>query len=511
MELRFKTLEVDGFRTLRDVSLDLSIPGLHFVQGSRDGNTERSNGAGKSSLFASLMFTLYGFAISFSGRQLKRNDCIPGSARLSLEVNDLKIVREFSAKRSACFVNGQAIRSNDTRFIVERVCDPRVFASCVFLAPISVSREVVFGTAREKLQTITKLFGLEEFIVAFDQTWKSRLREYYDLQSELQDCYAFFQGQYSAIERELELQTRRSKLEQMESELQQLIQTKSQLESKLQRLEYALTLLRQSRVIPQWILQELEQKRLCPVCGSQVPEPQKIIAREKEKVELETRVNNELSQVRNELAVTVNKITSIQTSINQVRASTAATSKQLEKLSKTLHAVEEDLQAVRGFLEKTNYVDLKGLVKKFTQEFYKTVVSNTNEILHYFGLDFQVGVDEKLNLLIDEGGKMRSVDSASGGEQARLLLAFSLSILLTSRGSVRPSILVVDEALDILDLDGRRRVLELLRDIADRYKLSIFLISHHDLLSEFEAFDSVIHVRREGSCTKVSRTFLQNS
>jgi len=511
MELRFKRLSVDGFRTLKNVELDLSRPGLHFVQGSRDGSIERSNGAGKTSLFASLMFTLYGYAVSFSGRQLKRQDCIPSEAVLKLELEDLTIERVYTSSRSQCLINGSPIRANDIKFIVEKVCDPRVFATCVFLAPISVSREVVFGTAREKLQTIMKMFGLDEFVDSFEKLWKERLREYQNYLLELQNCKSYFLGRINAVETDARLRQQAEKLPELRRKLKEYEDRLKSQQSRLAQLKQALQHLRSLKVIPEWILEELVTKKICPVCHHSVEQPQQIVDREKQKTELERQVSKEIDSINTGILELSGVISAVKSEISQIESALQSSSIRLETFKRTVAEIDSEIDIVTSFLSQANAVQPRKIVQAFAQSFYNSVVSNASKILSYLGLDFSIAVDERLNLLIKEDGRTRSIDSASGGEQARLLLAFSLSLLLTARGSVKPSILVVDEALDILDFDGRRRVLDLLRSIANRFEISIFLISHHDLLNEYDGFDSVIYVRRRGSCTTVERTFLSIS
>lgn len=64
----------------------------------------------------------------------------------------------------------------------------------------------------------------------------------------------------------------------------------------------------------------------------------------------------------------------------------------------------------------------------------------------------------------------RQVGSLSGGELQRVLLAMALEPV--------PNILILDEPMSGVDIEGERQLLELLDDIRTRYDLSILLSTH---------------------------------
>ena len=71
----------------------------------------------------------------------------------------------------------------------------------------------------------------------------------------------------------------------------------------------------------------------------------------------------------------------------------------------------------------------------------------------------------------------------SGGELQRVLMALALEPL--------PHILILDEPLSGVDIDGERQLLDMLDEICSQYDLSI-LLSTHDFATLEEYADQVI-------------------
>ena len=77
----------------------------------------------------------------------------------------------------------------------------------------------------------------------------------------------------------------------------------------------------------------------------------------------------------------------------------------------------------------------------------------------------------------------KRMGALSGGELQRVLLALALEPL--------PHILILDEPLSGVDIDGERQLLDMLDEIRNRFDLSIFL-STHDFATLGQFADKVI-------------------
>ena len=95
---------------------------------------------------------------------------------------------------------------------------------------------------------------------------------------------------------------------------------------------------------------------------------------------------------------------------------------------------------------------------------------------------YSLEIDESLNFIIRDnfnGGKIRSVDTLSGGETflTSLALALSLSLQIQLKGNSPLEILFIDEGFDTLDNNSLDIVMEYIENL-QRDKLSIGIISH---------------------------------
>ena len=97
-------------------------------------------------------------------------------------------------------------------------------------------------------------------------------------------------------------------------------------------------------------------------------------------------------------------------------------------------------------------------------------------------------VAECLSLVHGEGLLDRRMGALSGGEQQRVLLALALEPL--------PHILVLDEPLSGVDIDGEKQMMDMLDEIRTKYDLSI-LLSTHDFATLNQFADKVILLKSE--------------
>ena len=97
-------------------------------------------------------------------------------------------------------------------------------------------------------------------------------------------------------------------------------------------------------------------------------------------------------------------------------------------------------------------------------------------------------VAECLSRVHGEGLLDRRMGALSGGELQRVLLALALEPL--------PHILVLDEPLSGVDIDGEKQMMDMLDEIRTRYDLSI-LLSTHDFATLNQFADKVILLKSE--------------
>jgi len=120
--------------------------------------------------------------------------------------------------------------------------------------------------------------------------------------------------------------------------------------------------------------------------------------------------------------------------------------------------------------------DLEGLANQFLQD-----LSDGR-----FQIGFEISSKDKLNVVITDNGNNIDIMALSGGERARVNAAMLLAIrkLMQSLSSSRINLLILDETVEALDVDGKEKLIETLIKEPD---LNTFLVSHgftHPLLEK---------------------------
>jgi DNA repair exonuclease SbcCD ATPase subunit len=161
---------------------------------------------------------------------------------------------------------------------------------------------------------------------------------------------------------------------------------------------------------------------------------------------------------------------------------------ELETHSEILHNLSERM-AVLNVLTKT--FSTNGLVAYKIESLVKDLEALTNEYLvdlsdGRFQITFQVSSRDKLNVVITDNGKDIDIMALSGGERARVNAATLLAIrkLMQSLSSSRINLLILDETVEALDVDGKEKLIETL---LKEDSLNTFLVSHgftHPLLEK---------------------------
>lgn len=206
------------------------------------------------------------------------------------------------------------------------------------------------------------------------------------------------------------------------------------------------------------------------------------------------------------------KFTTLQTAIRELRATIARAEKhnlgasahnakietisnqmvemnsELEEYSTKLHELSERMSIV-NVLTKT--FSTTGLVAYKIECLVKDLEEITNSYLvdlsdGRFQIGFKISASDKLNVVITDNGRDIEMLALSGGERARVNVATLLAIrkLMQTLSSSRINLLILDETVEALDVDGKERLVEVL--LREEH-LNTFLVSHgftHPLLEK---------------------------
>lgn len=161
---------------------------------------------------------------------------------------------------------------------------------------------------------------------------------------------------------------------------------------------------------------------------------------------------------------------------------------ELETYSENLHILSERM-SILNILTKT--FSTTGLVAYKIECLVKDLEEITNNYLvdlsdGRFQISFKVSASDKLNVVITDNGKDIEMLALSGGERARVNVATLLGIrkLMQTLSRSRINLLILDETVEALDLEGKERLVEVL---LKEEHLNTFLVSHgftHPLLEK---------------------------
>jgi DNA repair exonuclease SbcCD ATPase subunit len=170
-------------------------------------------------------------------------------------------------------------------------------------------------------------------------------------------------------------------------------------------------------------------------------------------------------------------------------------SEQIDQMQKDLGeyssklTTASDKLALLQILQKT--FSTSGLIAYKIECLIKDLEDLANEYLAElsdgrFQLTFKVAASDKLNVVITDNGRDIDILALSGGERARVNTATLLAIrkLMQSLSNARINLLVLDETIDALDVDGKEKLVEVL---LKEEHLNTILISHgftHPLLEK---------------------------
>ena len=94
-----------------------------------------------------------------------------------------------------------------------------------------------------------------------------------------------------------------------------------------------------------------------------------------------------------------------------------------------------------------------------------------------FQISFQISGSDKLNVVITDNGVDIDIAALSGGERVRVNVATLLAIrkLMQSLSQSRINLLILDETVEALDVDGKEKLIEVL---LGEESLNTILVSH---------------------------------
>lgn len=213
-----------------------------------------------------------------------------------------------------------------------------------------------------------------------------------------------------------------------------------------------------------------------------------------DKEELEATISNNdkiLVEVRSE----IKKITDSNNKAIAHNAKVDVVLAQLEEMETSLEVHRLELTELSDKLSTLQILiktfSSTGLVAYKIECLVKDLEKTTNEYLGElsggrFQISFKINGSDKLNVVITDQGRDIEIIALSSGERARVNAAALLGIrkLMQSLSNTRINVLILDETIENLDLEGKEKLVEVL---LQEEHLNTFVISHgfqHPLLEK---------------------------
>lgn len=181
-------------------------------------------------------------------------------------------------------------------------------------------------------------------------------------------------------------------------------------------------------------------------------------------------------------------ITAHNTKVDTISKQLVEFNSELEEASGKLNTLS-DRMSILNILTKT--FSTTGLVAYKIECLVKDLEDLTNTYLvdlsdGRFQLSFQISTSDKLNVVITDNGRDIDITALSSGELARVNASALLAIrkLMQSLSSSRINLLILDETVETLDIDGKEKLVEIL---LKEEALNTVLVSHgfnHPLLEK---------------------------
>lgn len=180
---------------------------------------------------------------------------------------------------------------------------------------------------------------------------------------------------------------------------------------------------------------------------------------------------------------------------------------QLSEMTEELDSWDTKLRQLNSKLNTVNTLvktfSTTGLVAYKIENLVKDLESLSNEYLGElsggrFQISFQISGSDKLNVVVTDNGIDIDILALSGGERARVNVATLLAIrkLMQSLSQSRINLLILDETIEALDVDGKEKLIEVL---LGEESLNTILVSHgfsHPLLEK-------VHVVKHNNISRI--------
>ena len=518
-----------------------------------------SNGSGKSSILECVEYALYGKVKSMKNKKWTKASLLPNringellnKIKFKSSGSEIEVVRGISPNILKVLENGLEIDKAGKASLDERIeklvgIDIETFKSFISLS-INDFKNFISLSSEEKKLLLDKLFNLEvinilsDILKELNKTNKIGLArldaEIGSLASSIRSIDLSIQ---KALEREKEdldqeISVLNSEIEKRKEEYKLLREKKDKISLKENEINTHLDKEKEELYKIKNNLGNVDREiglynsGKCPTCkvsfdGQFFSDLRNELEQKKIGVEkiLEQITGNitALGEKKKKLAELSSEVT---TSFNDLTYLLRNYKAQIDQLNAKKnsgasqnHSTQEFENTKSELLSKMDIVSGENVVLQEKEVYYKelskilsedgvkkSIISKIIEPINHFvaenlrkmRIPFQVVLDQNFNAEIKNLNEVIEQDSLSTGENKRINICIMIAYLKMIRTKRHINILFLDEVFSSIDLEGIESILLLLKDFANNYKISIFVV-HHALMSG-EFFDRIISVNKD--------------
>lgn len=546
-------LTIKNYRSYEEAKISFDEP-MYIILG-KIGDTEKSNGAGKSSIVKAICDTLYGTAIESDIREGQKVAELELVFELENKSHTIKRVLE-RGKTQEVYVDGkkQGVKASQDIINAMLGAPHDIFKNTSYFRQGDLDSFSKL-TPKEAKDVVIKILQLGIYS-EYEKTTKERIsklkgniletktridttKELIHQEEEAQEESKYSSRDLKIVEEALEdlkLMERMERfLEDSQNKIVKSIEdSKEQIKSNLQKTKYSLDD-KESRIKK---LKSLSNEAFCPTCehtlnkddinkivDSLTKELTPLKKKEKSylsKIEKIDKAKDEISSI--DISVQKNKdkheLVELIAKIKEDLKRQAKDKKKIEKLKGDLKKLKASLDTQQTSMER--HVALQTAFGRNGIQAY--VIENVIPEIQMTANDILSGLDTPIRLSIDsqktlkKGGKAETLDinvvtehgerpyaNYSGGERTFIdfALRMALAIILARRSNCQMQTLVLDEVFGELDSVNKQIISKALKYVANKFNFKkIIIISHAEELQE--SCDNVIRVSSDGRTSTVT-------
>ena len=499
----FKHLHIENFLSIGSIDLPLDDPGVLYVEGEIHGNKmDRSNGAGKSSVFEALHWVLWGSMTRGATADNVVNDLVGKDCIVSatLCTNDTYIItrtrlHSIYGNSLKLYKNGDLISDGiaPTQKIIDKIlsCNSTVFRHTTLLVDSLNTR---FSTLPDR--------GKKEIIedVLMIQVYEDAYNIVHEKAKKLRDMILSYTNEINSVEmssNHLTIQKENvdstwisrkadidSQIKDLEARISSTLSEKYDCEGMMREYEYSLSELKQE------IDKANSSEEICPTCNRPMRDTAKLESLNNAYRSIESTYLKIRSDISQKVSL-IHSLTTIEDNLKKEIQHNESISSSFDSKLQELKTKSIELLTKRTFatldLEYATYwehafsiegcrVWLLGEALKIMNRSlsdYCSMISDGEISASLSAMNDVICLDVKTpggTYVKSSSGERRMVD---------LSVQLSLSDLSSHYSGFSSNLCILDEVDFALDSAHRRRLIGMLQEISNRTGKTIFIASHH--------------------------------